>query len=138
MQTNADCTIYNKFSTGAAYEFKRTEIRGVMWANRKAANIIASGMQNADSAAIYIPILAECSKEYKTPKQWDALTTEQKALYWTLKPGDLIVRGIITYEIPTGTEALLIKTYDDALKITTVDRNDGGSISLQHFRVGGQ
>lgn len=138
MQTNADCTVYNKYSIGTAIEYKRTELRGVMWSNRKAANIIASGMQNADSAAIYIPILVECSKEYKTPKQWDALSTADKARYWTLKPGDLIVRGIITYEIPTGTEAILTKTYDDVLKITTVDLNNGGSISLQHFRVGGQ
>lgn len=138
MQTNADCTIYNKYSTGTAIEYKRTELHGVFWSNRKAANVIASGMQNADSAAIYIPILVECSKEYKAPKQWDALSTADKALYWTLKPGDLIVRGIITYEIPTGTEAILTKTYDDVLKITTVDLNNGGSIVLQHFKVGGQ
>jgi hypothetical protein len=136
MRPNADCTVYNKFTNGTATEYKRSELKGIMWANRKAV-ATGRGLTGADSVTAYIPILVQCSKPYKAPKAWEALSTAEKANYWTLRPGDKLVRGIVAYEIPAGTVAILEKTYDDVVTITAVDTNNGGSISLQHYRVGG-
>lgn len=52
MLTNSDCTVYryNTFTQG----FDRLYIPHVAWLECRAANVLKSGMQNADSVMIHI------------------------------------------------------------------------------------
>ena len=136
MITNASVTIYNRyFISGDEAEYLRSEILQVKWENRKQANIIQSGLMEADSVVIYIPI-EQISSYYVAPIAWRSLLI--KTGFFTLQPGDIAVRGIVTDQI---TSVFRIKNlrekYDDTIKITTVDRYDSGSPSMHHFMLGG-
>lgn len=142
MLKNADITIWNKYLNPVTKldEYKRTHIRGVHWSSSKGVNVLRSGLVEADSAVIQIPInvIAESAKVYRKPKAWQATPNVDMGNYWTIQTGDKIAKGIINYDIPPGTVAGLEKANDDVLTITSIDTIDYGSISLQHFRVGGR
>jgi hypothetical protein len=130
MNTNTAATLYNKVS-GETYQ--RTPIIACQWENRKAANVIKSGLIAADSVAIYIPL--SVSANYVKPKAWLALTT--KTGKWTLQIGDFIVKGLVADEIAGSfTISSLKAKYDDVVKITSVDTMDQGSASMRHFQCG--
>ena len=71
MRTNCNITLYNKVS-GETYQ--RTELHGVFWENRKAVNVIKSGLTAVDQASIYIPFNVKSG--YMNPKSWQALETK--------------------------------------------------------------
>jgi len=134
MRTNADVTIYNKYiDTDRSEKYVRAQIKGVAWENRRASNTLAmGGRANADQATVYIPLARDA--DYLSPRDWKALTDKTSA--WTLQPGDLIVRGLIDEEISASlTPSTLLKTYADALLISSVDLMDNGSRSLAHWKV---
>src|SRR5574341_2471167 len=95
MRTFHNLTIYNRYVTAGVEYYQRAEVRNVKWENRKAANVIRSGLLAADSVAVYIPSLSRVG--YLAPKTWQALSN--KAGYWTLQEGDVMVKGIVTDEI---------------------------------------
>ena len=132
MKTNSDLTIYNRVANSETYQ--RTQIVGVVWENRKAANVLASGGNiAADQASIYIPLARGAA--YLAPKAWQALVT--KTGKWTLQNGDYIVKGLVTDTIGTGFTITALKAkYDDVLQITSVDTMDSGSPALQHWQLG--
>lgn len=134
MKTNSDMTIYNKYIASGDEAYQRTVISDVEWENRKAANVLASGGNiTADQATVYIPYARGAA--YLAPKAWAALVS--KTGYWTLKPGDVIVRGTATDEIAGAyTMTSLRAEYDDVLVITSVDLMDLGSQSLWHWQIG--
>jgi len=118
MRTNADCTIYIKSvnPTTRTEEWTSVQVRGVMWENRKAANVIQSGMLEADQATIYIPL-------------------ERGPL--NLQPGFVIVKGLVYDAIHSGfTMADLKRKHPDVLTIRSVDRMDYGSAQMQHWQIG--
>lgn len=138
MRTNTDITVYNKYvntsTTPPSESVQATQIKGVAWENRKASNRIASGGNiNADQASIYIPKARDAN--YLEPAEWVAATV--KTGYWTLRVGDVIVRGLVSDAIsPSFTMTDLKKKYSDVLTVTSVDRMDNGSRNLQHWKVG--
>ncbi len=136
MRTNADITVYNKYidpSTRTA-KYQRTVVYEVTWENRKAANVIASGLIAADSVAIFIP-MARGSGSYKAPAAWQALSSKTGA--WTLQVEDFIVRGVVTDEIGTGFSVSDLKAkYDSVVSIKSVDLMDQGSLAMRHWQVG--
>lgn len=87
---------------------------GVLWEDSKAANVIKSGLENADRAVIYVPF-----------------TTCGNVSDPFLK-GDYAVKGEVTY---SGTQAELTKSFPDAVRITSVDKYDFGG--LQHYKLSG-
>lgn len=139
MRTNSDLTIYNRVPK--TEDYLRTALAGAsgrkaaQWENRKAINVLRSGgASNADQAVIYIPFSLKAT--YKTPKQWQALSAEEKSEYWTLQNGDLIVKGVVDDVIEAGFTASQLKAkYDDVLVISSIDTMDFGSAALQHFKV---
>lgn len=134
MKTNADCTIFNKYVDPATRteRYQRTQIHKVVWENRKAANVIASGGNiAADQAAVYIPMAR--GADYLQPVEWLALTN--KTGKWTLKAGDVIVKGLIDEDI--SPSALKAK-YNDVLEIASVDTMDQGSPRMWHWQIGGR
>ena len=142
MITNSNITVYNKYVVAGVEKFQRTQITNVKWENRKASNVMRSGLLAADSVALYIPM--QRGANYVKPKAWQALVT--KTSKWTLQDGDYVVKGLVTDEIkeavttPTPiaafTVTMLKAKYDDVVMIKSVDTLDSGSIELQHFQAG--
>jgi len=50
MLTSSDITVYHRSVINGAAVFTRSVVEHVHWENRKAANVIASGMIDADSS----------------------------------------------------------------------------------------
>lgn len=137
MKTNCDVTLYNKYidPDNRTDKYQRTEIRGVFWENRKAANVIKSGLLAADQASIYISFAV--GTNHLDPVEWQAL--EDKTGKWTLQVGDYIVKGIVTDEVSsTFTITKLKAKYDDVLAISSIDTQDYGSASMRHWQLGGK
>jgi hypothetical protein len=89
-----------------------------MWENRKAANILRSGLMEADAVTVYIPLAL---------------------LAITPKPGDILVKGTVNDGIGSSfTITDLIAKYADVVRITSVDRKDNGSPALHHWQIGGK
>jgi hypothetical protein len=135
MITPHDMTLYNAYTEAGAQKYKRTQIPGVKWEFRKAANVIKSGLLAADSVVVYIPLVV--ADDYLKPKAWAALVS--KAGKWTLKEGDYMVKGLVADEITSSFTITSLKAkYDDVVKINSVDTMDAGSPSMHHYQVGGQ
>lgn len=126
---NGCCTVFNRVydKTSRLDKWVGTQINDVFWGDCKAANIIKAGLENADSAMIYIPF--DCQKQYKKAKAFE----ESPEGYFTLRPGDLIVKGLVDFE---GTDTQIKAKFDDVVTITSVDTMDYGSPDMQHWEVG--
>lgn len=138
MIANADLTLYNKYIEDRKERFQRVQLKGVMWENRKARNVLASGGNlAADQAAIYIPMSIAGHQE---PMEWRTGQDEsgdEDVETWTLQTGDLVVRGLVDDELTDefGPSALKAK-YDDVLVISSVDTMKAGSADMHHWQVG--
>ncbi len=135
MKTNANLTLYNKYidTTTRSEKWQRTQILGVLWENRKAGNVIKSGMLEADQASIYIPFFHGVN--FLAKPDWQALTT--KTGMWTLQTGDFVVNGLVNDEITSSfTISDLNAKYADVLCITSIDTMDQGSVAMHHWQVG--
>jgi hypothetical protein len=117
LKTNAAVTLYNKYG---GENYQRTVIERVHWENRKAVNVIASG-GNIQADAVLVLVPEDEGANYLKPKAWAASRNGK----WTLKPGDVMVRGVVTDEIsPTFTISKLKEKYDDVVTISSVDSMD--------------
>ena len=132
-------TIFNKKydSSKRDYNYIRTYLSGVNVEKKKAVNVIKSGLENASSATIYIPIedLESEDKEYISPKNYQKLSDEETEKYFTLQPGDYIVVGEIDYLIDgkENTTTKLKGEFDDVFGILIVDDKLKGG--LPHWEV---
>lgn len=127
-------TIYNAYVDAATRSnvYQRSQILGVTWENRRAANKSSAGEISANSASIYIPLVRGAN--YVEPVAWRNLVA--KTGKWTLQNGDIVVRGLVSDEI-TGafTESSLKAKYNDCLVIASVDFMDLGSANIKHWQV---
>jgi hypothetical protein len=117
MQANADITAYLKDVDPSTREevYVRVQVRCVTWEERKAANVIRSGLLEADRVIVYIPL--------------------DRAI--NLKAGDVLVRGLASDEISAGfTVTALLKKYPDHATVRSVDKMDRGSLALRHWEIG--
>lgn len=126
------CTIYNKsYDDDKGYEvYNRTVLSGVYWEERQGVNIAKSGMKEADKLLVLIPISVDVEGKLAMTAKAYARTSD-KTNFWTLKPGDIIVKGEVTDEIDN------IKTFGnlhDYYTLTTVDFMDFGRMG--HWEVG--
>lgn len=128
MQTNVDCTIYNKYLVGRVETWQRVQIADVHWEQRHARE----GNQDNDFTLVFIPFARGAN--YLKPREWQA---SSKTGNWTLQIGDVIVKGLVDDELVVGTFTLsdLKRTYDDVLVIASVDTRDYGSSNMQHWEV---
>lgn len=126
-------TIYNGYVSGGAQAYQRTQVTNVKWENRKASNVIRSGLLAADSVMVYIPLAS--AADYLAPKAWQAA----KAGKWTLQNGDYMVKGLVADEITGAFTITSLKAkYDDVVQIRSVDTMDSGSDAVKHWEVSGQ
>lgn len=115
MITNTGATLYAKSVVNGSEVWTRSEIEAVFWENRKASNVIKSGLLQADSVAVYIPGITN-----------------------TVKVGDVLVKGIVMDMIAGSfTMSSLKAKYANVIVVKSVDLMDYGSAHLQHIQVGG-
>lgn len=132
----ADMTIYNKYYDKALGldRYQRTVIKGVHWEDTQGANIIKSGLENADRIFVSIPFGCQADRTYCKPKAFESLA--DKSIFFTIQPGDRIIKGAIDFDI-NGSAKALDETYE-TFTVTTVDTLDFGSSRLHHWEVGGR
>lgn len=142
-------TIYNASENAATLmnEYNITILRGVFLDISKGANVIKSGLENADSATLFIPFGIDAVngvtgqiQTYLNPKEYTQ--AEDKSLYWTVRPGGsgtsddcFFVKG----EVVDQAEFQSINArYNDVFRVSSVDPRDFGSPDMQHWEVGGR
>lgn len=122
-----------------------TILRGVLLDMSKGTNVAKSGLDNADSATLYIPftVVAEsvsgAAKRYVAPI--DFYAADDKATLWTLDSGGKTSSTSTYFCKGELTEPMSIKELkaarDYVFDATTVDIRDFGG-DMQHWQVGGR
>lgn len=128
-----NCTVFNIVYNKETRleELSTTQIYGVHWEDRKSVNVIKSGMADADSVELYIPMSAKTDKKYKQPKDFE----KNSDGCFTLRPGDIIVKGIVEYK---GAVAKLLNEFDNSAVITSIDTFDYGRQNMKYWKVSGK
>lgn len=133
MLTNTDITVFNSYiDEDDNTIYSPTVIHDVNWQSEEKVNINDKGLVSADEIKIYIPVTSLNGIEYVPRKAYNSL--ENKTGYFTLKEGDKIVKGEYTGTINTIKD---FNKLDNVATIISVADNRYGSISMQHFEVGG-
>jgi len=115
LRTNTDMTVYKKSVALGVEKWTRSTVTAVMWENRKAANVLRSGLLEADAVTVYVPLARGLS----------------------VKPGDVLVKGIVADTIVGAfTMASLKAKYPNAVMVRSVDTLDYGSAIMQHLEIG--
>ena len=104
-----NCTIYREEND----VWTRTELRGVFWHDVSAENLAKSGYKDANTLELLIP----------------------HSLGFKAKKGDMVLKGIIDYEIQNKPSELY--AIGDVRIVTTIDCYDFGG-SMAHDKVGGR
>lgn len=118
MRTNCDLTIYHKSvdSTTRTEVWTPQQINRVLWENRKGANVLRSGLIEADSVTVYIPF-------------------ERGEI--EIKPGDVLVKGRVSDLVSSAfTITDLKQKYPESATVRSVDKMDYGSAHMQHWEIG--
>lgn len=129
---NADITIYNKFydSANDMDKYQSTVVKGVNWQGKRNGTVSDKGLLLADSTLIFIDKL----DNYISPKRFLKLSDQERPNYFTLTPGDKIVKGEVNFEI-TEIKPFRISDldgeFDDVINIKSVN------ILTDHIEVEG-
>lgn len=125
MLTTDSCTVYIKNGNG----FDRCFVPACHWQERKASNVLKSGMTSADGVVVYI-FLKDADEELQ------ALLTARKNA-----AEDLIVKGECPFTFDNSTPqsaSQSLKTLHaeyDVHTVMSLDRLLYGSRELQHFKL---
>lgn len=133
MITNTDITVFNSYiDEDDNTLYSPTVIHDVNWQSEEKVTVSDKGLVSADEIKIYIPVTSLNGIEYVPRKAYNSL--KDKTGYFTLKEGDKIVKGEYTGTINTIKD---FNKLDNVATIISVADNRYGSISMQHFEVGG-
>lgn len=122
-----------------------TILRGVFLEISQGANIVKTGLENADAATLHIPMRIKAvnavtgqEQKYVPPKEYDRLT--DKSGFWTVGRRDnqtcFFVKGEVVEQM--ADYAAINDRYDFCYAVTTVDIPDYGNPELRDFVVGGK
>lgn len=133
MITNTDITVFNSYiDEDDNTLYSPTVIHDVNWQSEEKVTVSDKGLISADEIKIYIPVTSLNGIEYVPRKAYNSL--KDKTGYFTLKEGDKIVKGEYMGEISSIKD---FNKLDNVATIISVSDNRYGSISMQHFEVGG-
>lgn len=143
MITNADITLYNAYYSKeeGITKYNKSYLKGVNFQSTKSIKLSETkGLLSSDVVKIFIPFSVDSDgKRYIQPKAYKRLNDDEKHRYFTFNNDDKVVKGIIDFEI-TGVKPNNLKyleeMYDDVYNIISVNTNDNGSPSMQHWEVG--
>ena len=134
MLTNTDITVFNSYiDEDDNTLYSSVIINGVNWQSEEKVTVSDKGLISADEIKIYIPVTSLNGIEYVPRKTYNSL--KDKTGYFTLKEGDKIVNGEYTGTINTIKD---FNKLDNVATIISVADNRYGSLSMQHFEVGGE
>lgn len=128
---NDTCTIYNKYTENKIEKWQKTVLYGVFWDGVRGSNFRKTGIENADSVFILIPQKARSDRQFLSPQEW--INAIDKNKYWTLQPGDTIIKGNIIYEVEKSSKEL--EQFNECYKITKIDNKPFGG-DMAHWEVG--
>lgn len=114
MKTNTSATLYSRSIVNGSEVWTRSAIPAVHWENRKAANVIKSGLLEADRVAVYIPDTSI-----------------------SVKVGDVLAKGTVTETISANYTMTNLRADYDVIAVKSVDLMDYGSEHMQHLQIGG-
>lgn len=141
MLTNTAATIYNAYTdpdTGKT-DYRRTVIPAVHWEDIAGSSVSGTSHPSANSASIFIPFYAQDSMErkYVPAVDYADMTDEEKEKHWTIRNGDLIIKGEILDEITTESGGIKKFSYlhNDAVTVQTLLTADYGSYAMRHWEV---
>lgn len=103
--------------------YTKTVIKGVSWREEVKINFDSPGIKAANVYIIRIPETAVCEKDFVKPEYFTDPATQ-----YTLKPGDIIVKGETTAQTPAEVA--------EKVTISSVIDNRGGSKG-KHIKVVG-
>lgn len=134
MLTNTDITVFNSYiDEDDNTLYSSVIINGVNWQSEEKVTVSDKGLISADEIKIYIPVTSLNGIEYVPRKAYNSL--KDKTGYFTLKEGDKIVKGEYMGEISSIKD---FNKLDNVATIISVKDNRYGSLSMQHFEVGGE
>ncbi len=123
MFTNADATIYLYSKKNGVEKYTRLPIEGVYWEEISQSTLLKTGEKNSASVLLVIPL-----ENLESPIEFT--------------PGkDLAVKGIITDEIDSSSQAVLSKSLaalraaQKLITITSADAKLYGSEAVQHYEL---
>lgn len=104
-------TVYNYVGTAAGVAtFQRTVLERVALDRAYRQRLNNRGIQTEDAALLVLDLSdlqATDSRVFTTPEKWVALTTAEKAGYFTFGPQDFFVEGTAIETLPTDTKATM-------------------------------
>ena len=118
-----------------------TILRGVLLDAVKAKNVNESGLEGADSVALYVPKDVEAvdgvtgeDKQYVGPVEFWKM--EDRSGFWTFSVGEnsFFVKGEAVH--PDWSGQKIDAAYDDVYNVNTVDFKDFGG-EMSHWEIGG-
>ena len=118
-----------------------TILRGVLLDAVKAKNVNESGLEGADSVALYVPKDVEAvdgvtgeEKQYVGPVEFWKM--EDRNGFWTFSVGEnsFFVKGEAVH--PDWSGQKIDAAYDDVYNVNTVDFKDFGG-EMSHWEIGG-
>lgn len=128
-------------------EYNITVLEGVFLDISKGANVMKSGLENADAATLFIPFGIKAvsgvtgqPQTYIEPKEY--IRAEDKSKFWTIRPGGtdsnkdcFFVKGKVVANMDFQE---INAYYDNVFRVSAVDIRDFGSPSMQHWEVSGR
>lgn len=146
MITNTAITIFNGRMDKEERRMKYfpTVIRGVSYQEAKGATIASNGVWGENvNYKIRIPLVGSDIQDkrlYMPCLEYAKLEDGEAPAYWTIKKGDLIVRGECPGD-PMYEDALNVYARENSLDLIHVteyaDNTIGGSLYMHHYRIGG-
>ena len=149
MYTPHTVTVYNAYENldTFASEYNITVLEGVLLDISKGANVMRSGLENADAATLFIPISVRAvdgftgeSQKYIEPKEYERL--DDKSGYWTIRSGGstsnkdcFFVKGRV---IETSNFESINANHDYVFRVSSVDLRDFGCEHMRHLEVKGK
>lgn len=140
MYTPHTVTLILAEETENGMEYNSVVLNGVFLDLNKRSNVNKSGLENADSATLYIPFSIRPGKQFLPPKEYKRQAN--KARYWTLFDGGdssgtecFFIKGVVPKAMPYQEAR---EQYDFVYRVTSVDTRDYGRARMQHWQVGGK
>ena len=131
MFTNGAMTIYNKYTSPATKDvvYVAKTIDNVFWDSIEAVN---EKNDKSDEVVVYLPTEKNDMSNYVDPKKYKGDVDT-----WTIKEGDIIIRGNYVDALPYIEKIADLKDYE-TFTIYFIDDNDFGSNNMQHIKIRGK
>lgn len=140
MLFESKCTLYRDNGSGGFYRYIISECH---WQEDRAANVLKSGLQTADSVSVYIPKRATASNFVPDGEVFPAVVLFPTADISPKNPSkDMLVKGTVSFEFDNSSPAavsasmkLFRAQFPQFVTVSSIDRKLYGPERLQHIKI---